>query len=74
MDKGGLELLEYGKGINGWMRVMFKGIHRDDMLKVDYRIDAVDAFDHTHKIVLKYREGRTRGDLDYFPGAGMTPY
>lgn len=72
-DKAGLELLEYGKGVSGWLRVMFKGIQRDDVLKVDYRIDAVDAFDHTHKIILKYKEGRI-GDLDYFPGAGMTPY
>jgi hypothetical protein len=52
---------------------LFEGIPRDDMLKVDYRIDAVDAFDHTHKIILRYQPGKI-GEADYFPGAGITPY
>jgi hypothetical protein len=70
-DKAGLNLLEYGKGISGWLRVLFENIPSDQIRQADYKTIAIDAFGKNHKIIHKHKVGSS-GAPNYFPGAGIT--
>lgn len=72
IERIGLNLLEYGKGVTGWLRVMFEGAPKGEMSAstTDFRFELTDAFGKTHKILYKHRAVKI-GDAGYFPGSGI---
>ncbi len=68
-EKVGLNLLEYGKGVRGWMHVSFPTVEDDQKLRsATLKIELRDAFDKKHR----WREqNRNAGEgLRFYPGAG----
>jgi hypothetical protein len=68
-DKVGTDVLEYGKGIRGWLRIVFPGIENEVLRKSDIKIEVRDAFNNVHIIKAKFIPGRA--SIGYFPGAGI---
>ena len=67
----GVNLMEYGKGVHGWMRVEFVGIRPADIKRARLLIELRDAFNRKHTI----RDNRDFKDategLMFYPGAGV---
>jgi hypothetical protein len=68
-DKVGLELLQYGKGVHGWLRMTFLGEPVEQVRLADWRVELTDAFDKKHIIKQRYRPGT--GGAVYFPDSGI---
>jgi hypothetical protein len=67
-------LLEYGKGVRGWLRFSFPNLKGDDINGRDLKLQMKDAFGKIHTI--KYTipaKGHFEKSLHYFPGSGLQP-
>jgi hypothetical protein len=71
-DKIGTELLEYGKGVRGWVLLKFPGVKQDDIKESELRVELMDAFGKKHTFKYKHNPAKITDHLGYYPGAGMT--
>jgi hypothetical protein len=69
-EKVALNLLEYGKGVRGWMQVQFLGRQRDDLRESKLRIELTDAFGKKHVVHDKHKNYSS--GMHYYPGAGIS--
>jgi hypothetical protein len=69
-EKAAINLLEYGKGINGWLRFQFPGEPVDNIRFVTYRVEIKDAFGKKHVIKCKYKKGPL--GVMYVPDSGIS--
>jgi hypothetical protein len=65
-------LLEYGKGMRGWLQVQFPTLTQEKIGQTDIRVIAIDAFGGSHRITLKKEKRRRIDKIGYFPGSGMS--
>lgn len=69
-ERIGTELLEYGKGVRGWILLQFAGIEQVKLQKSTLRTELTDAFGKKHTLHDKYKP-TARPVLGYYPGAGI---
>lgn len=65
----GLNLLEYGKGVRGWLYIFFPGLEREDVREAKLKIELIDAFEKKH-IIYDEHKALTKG-ISFYPGAGI---
>lgn len=69
-DKAATNLLEYEKGIRGWLRFVVPGLTGDDLREgANLVITLTDAIGRKHRI--KHKTGKGIATLSYYPGAGI---
>lgn len=69
-DIAAMNLLEYGKGIRGWLRFFVPGMQSEDLQEgAKLKLTMTDALAGKH--VVKHRTKKTTAELGYLPGAGV---
>ena len=69
-DKAATDVLEYGKGVRGWLRFLVPGVDGDHLRDgVELQLDITDSINRKHRI--KHKTGSGISKLSYYPGAGI---
>ena len=66
----GLNLLEYGKGVRGWIRLRFPGLRQDQLRSAPINIKLTDALGKKHTIHDKHQI--VSQGLSIYPGGGVS--
>jgi hypothetical protein len=69
-EKMATNLLEYGRGVHGWLRVSFPNEPVEQVQGMRWRIELVDAFGSKH--VIEPKDAPRKMELGYIPDAGVT--
>lgn len=70
-EKMATNLLEYGRGVHGWLRVSFPNLPIEQLNGARWRLEMVDAFGSKH--VIEHKEAPVHKDgVGYIPDAGVT--
>ena len=76
-ERTSLNLLEYGKGVSGWLCFLFEAEKQSDIRNSDLQLEMIDAFDRKHVIKINPRSQaqmatpESPGTRQYFPGMGI---